>query len=205
MEWHVTDAQSLAIIDQEFGDHNFSPAEYEIIRQVIYATADFDYQHLLRFSSQSLQLGSAALAARTTVIVDVPPVQAAILPKTRSLFSNPIYCGTEAITRPQTGKSQAAWGIETLARRYPGAIFVIGQAQTALGALVDLVEIEEVQPALIIAAPACFVDGDSIKERLAKSAIPHIYLEGRKGNSMAAAAIFTALLSLAWQAYGNQD
>jgi len=43
MEWHVTDAQSLAVIDREIGEHAFSPAEYEIVRRVIYATADFDY------------------------------------------------------------------------------------------------------------------------------------------------------------------
>ena len=44
MEWHVTDAQSLAIIDSEIGDHVFSPAEYEIVRRVVYATADLEYK-----------------------------------------------------------------------------------------------------------------------------------------------------------------
>ena len=46
MEWHITDAQSLAIIDNEIGEHSLSPAEYEIVRQVIYATADFEYKNL---------------------------------------------------------------------------------------------------------------------------------------------------------------
>ncbi len=72
MEWHVTDAQSLAIIDQEMGDHVFSAAEYEIVRRVIYATSDFEYQSLIRLSERALQAGSAALAARTTIVVDVP-------------------------------------------------------------------------------------------------------------------------------------
>ena len=35
MEWHITDAQSLGMIDEEIGDHVFSPAEYEIVRRVI--------------------------------------------------------------------------------------------------------------------------------------------------------------------------
>ncbi|MEO0132915.1 MAG: precorrin-8X methylmutase, partial [candidate division WOR-3 bacterium] len=80
MEWHVTDAQSLGIIDREIGDHLFSPAEYEIVRRVIYATADFEYKSLIRFSDQALQRGAAALAARTTIIVDVPMVQVGIAP-----------------------------------------------------------------------------------------------------------------------------
>ena len=63
MEWHVTDAQSLRIIDQEIGNHTFSPSEYEIVRRVIYATADFEYRSLIHFSDQALQSGAAALPA----------------------------------------------------------------------------------------------------------------------------------------------
>ncbi|NEP46998.1 MAG: precorrin-8X methylmutase, partial [Okeania sp. SIO2H7] len=78
MEWHTTDAQSLRLIDQEIGDHAFSPAEYEIVRRAIYSTADFEYKELIRFSDHALQSGAAALAARSTIIVDVPMVQVGI-------------------------------------------------------------------------------------------------------------------------------
>jgi len=204
MEWHITDAQSLAIIDNEIGEHSLSPSEYEIVRQVIYATADFEYKDLVRFSENSLQGGAVALATRCTIVVDVPTVQAAIFPKVSDTFANPIYCGIEAITRPQKGKTQAAWGIETLAKRYPEAIFVIGESQTALATLVDLIETEDVKPALVIGTPAGFIDADVLKSRLNDSLIPHIRVDGRKGNAIAAAAIFNALVRLAWQAYGNQ-
>ncbi|WP_338038289.1 precorrin-8X methylmutase [Neosynechococcus sphagnicola] len=153
MEWHISDAQSLAIIDQEIGDHTFSPAEYEIVRCVVYATADFEYKSLIRFSEQALQSGAAALAARTTIIVDVPMVHAGILPLLEQTFVNPVYCATEIATRPQRGKTQASWGLETLARHYPEAIFVIGQAQTALFSLLNMIEAEEVKPTLVIATP----------------------------------------------------
>jgi precorrin-8X/cobalt-precorrin-8 methylmutase len=140
MEWHVTDAQSLAIIDSEIGDHIFSPAEYEIVRRVIYATADFKYKSLIRFSERALQAGAAALAARTTIVVDVPMVQVGIAQDIQNTFANPVYCSLETVTRPQKEKSRAAWGIETLAKRYPEGIFVVGQAQTALTALVELID-----------------------------------------------------------------
>jgi len=204
MEWHITDAQSLAIIDQEIGEHSFSPSEYEIVRQVIYATADFEYKHLVRFSESALQAGATALATRTTIVVDVPTVQAAIFPKICDTFANPIYCGVDAITRPQKGKTQAAWGIETLAKRYPEAIFVIGESQPALVTLVDLIELEDVKPALVIGVPAGFIDTDVIKSRLSDSQIPHIRVDGRKGNAIAAAAIFNALVNLSWQAYATK-
>ncbi|MEH2085387.1 precorrin-8X methylmutase [Nostoc sp.] len=203
MEWHVTDAQSLAIIDSEIGDHVFSPAEYEIVRRVIYATADFEYKSLIRFSERALQAGAAALAARTTIVVDVPMVQVGIAYDIQNTFANPVYCSMEALTRPQKEKTRAAWGIETLAKRYPEGIFVVGQAQTALTALVDLIEVEEIRPALIIATPVGFVNVDEAKERLQDSLVPHIIIHSRKGNAVVAAAIVDGLVDLAWQAYGQ--
>lgn len=205
MEWHATDAQSLAIIDREMGEHAFSPAEYEIVRRVIYATADFEYKSLIRFSDLALQSGAAALAARTTVVVDVPMVQVGIAPNIQNTFANPVYCSMEAITRPQKEKSRAAWGIETLARRYPEGIFVVGQAQTALTAIVELIEAEEIRPALVIGTPSGFVGMDVAKDRLADSLIPHIRVEGRKGSAVVAAAIVNGLVDLAWQAYGRDQ
>ncbi len=205
MEWHITDAQSLRIIDREIGEHAFSPAEYEIVRRVIYATADFEYKSLVRFSEQALQAGAAALAARSTIIVDVPMVQVGITPIIQSTFSNPVYCSMDALTRPQREKTRASWGIETLARRYPEGIFVVGEAQTALTSLVDLIEAEEIKPALIIGTPAGFVGVDVAIERLKESLVPHIRIEGRKGNAVVAAAIVTGLVDLAWQAYGKDN
>ncbi|MCU0526063.1 MAG: precorrin-8X methylmutase [Elainella sp. Prado103] len=204
MEWHTTDAQSLSIIDREIGEHSFSPSEYEIVRRVIYATADFDYKSLIRFSDQALQSGAAALAARSTIIVDVPMVQVGIAPTIQQTFANPVYCSMEALTRPQREKTQAAWGMETLARRYPEGIFVIGEAQTALVSLIELVEAEEIKPALVIGTPAGFVGVDVAVERLKDSLIPHIRIEGRKGSAVVAAAIVNGLVDLSWQAYGQE-
>lgn len=203
MEWHVTDAQSLATIDSEIGDHVFSPAEYEIVRRVIYATSDFEYKSLIRFSEHALQAGAAALAARTTIVVDVPMVQVGISYDIQNTFANPVYCSMEALTRPQKERTRSAWGIETLAKRYPEGIFVVGQAQTALTALVDLIEAEEIRPALIIATPAGFLNVDTDKERLQDSLVPYITIDSRKGNAVVAAAIVDGLVDLAWQAYGQ--
>ena len=205
MEWHTTDAQSLSIIDREIGNHSFSPSEYEIVRRVIYATADFEYKSLIRFSEQALQAGAAALAARSTIIVDVPMVQVGIAPIIQTTFANPVYCSMETLTRPQRDRTQAAWGMETLARRYPEGIFVIGQAQTALVCLVELIEAEEIRPALVIGTPAGFVGVDTAVERLKDSLVPYIGIAGRKGSAVVASAIVNGLVDLAWQAYGQES
>jgi precorrin-8X/cobalt-precorrin-8 methylmutase len=205
MEWHITDAQSLAIIDQEVGAHALSPAEYELVRRVIYATADYEYKSLIRFSDTALQSGAAALAARATIIVDVPMVQVGIAPVIQQTFANPIYSAIGTLTRPQKGKSMSAWGIETLARRYPEAIFIIGESQTALQSLAQLVLAEEIRPALVIATPAGFVHAQAAKQQLSDALVPLICTEGRKGNAVVATALGTGLVELAWQAYGQES
>lgn len=205
MEWHVTDAQNLAIIDREIDDHFFSPAEYEIVRRVIYATADFEYKSLIRFSERALPSGAAALAARSTIVVDVPMVQVGITPHTQNTFANPVYCSMDALTRPQKEKTRTAWGIETLAKRYPEDIFIIGQGQAALTVLVELIEAEEIRPALVVGTPAGFVDVDVAKARLRDSLIPYVIIDGRKGSAVVAAAIVNGLVDLAWQAYGENS
>lgn len=201
MNLHITDAQSLAMIDNQIDDYQLSPAEYEIVRQVIYRTADFEYLSLLRFSENSLLKGAAALAAHTSVIVDRPMVQVGIVPMLQKTFGNPIYCCSTIVTKPQKRKTESAWGLETMAKNHPQAIYVIGQEQTALTTLVELIERKTIQPALVVATPPTFVE-ESMKQWLEESSIPHIYVAGNKGNSVVAATIINSLAQLAWQEYG---
>jgi len=203
MEWHVSDAQRLRVIDREIGNHMFTPSEYELVRRIIYATADFEFASLIRFSEHALTSGAAALAARTTIVVDVPMVQVGIAQPIQETFVNPVDCSMDALTRPQKGKSKTAWGIETLAQRYPEGIFIVGESQTALESLVELVEANQVRPALIIATPAGFLDVDLLKGRLQDTMVPHIRIDGKKGNPVLAVSVLNGLLHLAWQAYGK--
>ena len=203
MEWQTLDAQSLALIDQKLDASLFSPSEYEIVRQVVYATVDFEYQSLIKFSDQALQSGASALAARTTIVVDVPMVQVAILPIIQTTFANPIYCSMDVHSRPKRPKPKAVHGLETLARRYPEAIFVVGQSQSTLIALTELIEAEVIRPALIVGTPAGFMDVDGAKDRLRNSLVPHIRTQGTKGNAVVAASVVKSLADLTWQAYGQ--
>jgi precorrin-8X/cobalt-precorrin-8 methylmutase len=222
MEWHLTDAQSLATIDREIGGastfiqpngdtqgttplrayRHFSLAEYEIIRRVIFATGDFEYKSLIEFSERALQASAAALASRSTIVVDETAVQAGIAEEVQNSFANPVYCAMEVQTRPHKEKTRAAWGIETLAKRCPEGIFVVGQAPTALTTLVELIEAEKIRPVLIIATPPKFIDIDAKKQSLKDFSIPNITIKSRKGGATVAAAILEGLIDLAWEAYG---
>jgi precorrin-8X/cobalt-precorrin-8 methylmutase len=86
--------------------------------------------------------------------------------------------------------------------KYPGAIFVIGNAPTALLALCAQLPTSPIQPALVIGAPVGFISVIESKAALAQTRVPQIRVEGRKGGSPVAAAILNALIVLAWEDEG---
>lgn len=205
MNLNFTEASSLAIIDRQIQgiEKNVAPSQYEIIRQVVYATADLEYQSLLEFSDAALATGAAALTAITPIIVDVPEIQVNIVPKLQKTFSNPVYCCTTTKTEILDKTTKASQGLEILGNKYPRGIFIIGQDQTTLGTMLNLITDKVIEPSLAIATPPIFLESN-LKQKLRQSSIPYIYIDSDKGSSTVATAIFNALIRLAWQA-SRQD
>lgn len=203
MDWFITESLSLTKVDYLLGEHRLSPAEYELVRQVVLATADPEYKDLIKFSEQSLQAGAASLAARVPIITDTRAVYGTIAPAVRHTFGNILLCAEEAVVKPALKKLPIAVGLESLALRHPEAIFVIGGSEAALVELLTLIEKEEIKPSFVIAVPPCVVTGNDLKQRLLNATIPHIRCEGIKGNSAVAGALLVGLIDLAWQAYGE--
>jgi len=202
MDLHFTEASSLAIIDRQIEGigANISPSQYEIIRQVIYCTADWEYQSLLKFSDAALAKGAAALTATTPIIVDVPEIQVSIVPKLQSTFSNPVYCCATTSTEVTDKATRASNGLEILSSKYPQSIFIIGQDQTTLDTMLQLIENKVIQPSLAIATPPTFLQPKT-KARLQQSSIPYVCVDSNKGGATVAMAICNALIRLTWRAY----
>jgi precorrin-8X/cobalt-precorrin-8 methylmutase len=201
MDLDFTDASSLATIDRQIGEigENITPAQYEIIRQVIYSTADFEYQSLLKFSPGALAKGAAALTAVTPIIVDVPEIQVSIVPKLQKTFTNPVYCCTTTSGNVAKDGSKASQGLEILGRKYPNSIFIIGQDQAAFLTMMNLLRHKVIEPSLMIATPPMFIEL-AAKQKLKSFDFPYIYINDQKGGVNIAATIFNSLMKLAWQA-----
>jgi precorrin-8X/cobalt-precorrin-8 methylmutase len=84
-----------------------------------------------------------------------------------------------------------------LGTRLNGAIVAIGNAPTALLALLDLVDHKEIKPALVVGMPVGFVQAKESKDELMKRNIPHITVVGSRGGSAMAVAVVNALLKIA--------
>ena len=76
---------------------------------------------------------------------------------------------------------------------------MIGNAPTALLALLDMIKEGQSAPALVIGMPVGFIACPESKAELAKVDVPYISVWEKRGGSSAAAATVNALLGLALQ------
>ncbi len=196
---HPIMEQSFAVIDKEIGEHNFSPAEYAIARRVIHSTADFEFAQLIRFSEDAIASGITGLQHQTPIITDVGMVKQGVAGMVAKTFGNPVIAAVEQAPVALPGKTRTETGLMQCLEKFPDAIFVIGNAPTALLALCAQLPASSIQPALVIGAPVGFISVIESKEALAQTPVPQIRVEGRKGGSPVAAAILNALIVLAWE------
>ncbi|MEL6382915.1 MAG: cobalt-precorrin-8X methylmutase [Cyanobacteria bacterium J06626_18] len=192
--------ESFALIDREMGDHDFAPQEYAVLRRVIHSTADFEFVDLLHISPGAIACAIAALQSQCAIVVDVGMVRQGCQGMVARTFGNPLVTAVELATVADPNKTRTETGLLRAWDKHPEAIYVIGNAPTALKALCDRVVNSHIQPALIIGVPVGFVGVLEAKQQLAALSTPQIRVEGRKGGSPVAAAILNALLVLAWEA-----
>ena len=189
--------KSFAIIDREFGPHDFRPEEYAIIRRIIHSTADFEFKDLIRFSPDAIESAIAALRSDVPVITDVNMVKHGIVGMLSKNFSKSPIAAIEFAPEAPPNKTRCEIGMVKCWEKFPEAIFVVGNAPTALQALCEQISKTGISPALVIGAPVGFVSVIESKAALAQLPVPQIRIEGRKGGSPVAAAILNALIVLA--------
>ncbi len=192
--------QSFAVIDREIGEHNFSPAEYAVVRRVIHSTADFEFAQLIKFSPGAIASAIAALGRRVPIVTDVGMVKQGVASLVAQTFGNELVAAVEQVPVAPPGKTRTETGLLQCWQLYPDAIFAIGNAPTALLALCAELPSAPVKPALVIGAPVGFVSVLESKAALAQTPVSQILVSGRKGGSPVAAAIVNALIILAWEA-----
>lgn len=196
---HPIVEQSFAIIDREVGKHNLSELEYQIVRRVIHATADFEYLNLLQFSDDAIASGIAAIRNKVPIVTDVTMVKQGIQTMVSKTFNNPLMAAIDLAPVAAPHKTRSETGMLRCCSRYPDAIYVVGNAPTALLALSQHMSKVDTLPGLVIGVPVGFVSVIESKQALAQLNVPQIITQGRKGGSPVAAAILNALLILALQ------
>ncbi|MBN2239897.1 MAG: precorrin-8X methylmutase [Dehalococcoidales bacterium] len=198
--------ESMEIIDSLLPDlPGISEKELTVIKRIVHATGDPDISALVRFHPKAIDSGVTALVARKPVYTDVKMVQAGISQSMLNRFGSSVHCilsDSESMNvKPAEGQTRSAAAFHYVGEKLNGAIVAIGNAPTALFAMLELVD-SGVTPALVIGMPVGFVQAKESKQALETYDIPYITIAGNRGGSPTAAATVNALLRLAMEKIG---
>ncbi|HTP66407.1 MAG TPA: precorrin-8X methylmutase [Geobacteraceae bacterium] len=199
------EAESFRIIEAEVDSHHWPPAEWQVVRRAIHASADFDYVSSMVFSPGAVASGVAAIRRGRGLVTDTAMALAGIAGSRLDRLGIAAACfvADSGVMRDAKaeGTTRAIQAMRKGTADPNNGIFVIGNAPTALFELLRLVKEEGVRPDLVIGLPVGFVGAAESKERLIGEAaglnLPFISNLGRKGGSNVAAAVVNALLILA--------
>lgn len=197
------EAASFRIIDAEAGAHGWPEPGWQVVRRAIHTSADFEYARTMVFSEGAVERALAAIRGGAPIVTDTTMALAGISRPRLAPFGSTLACHVAdpdvAGQAAQAGITRSVAAMRKAVGAAPNAIFVIGNAPTALFELLRLVERGEARPALIIGLPVGFVGAEESKNALAAltAPIPFITNRGRKGGSNVAAAVVNALAILA--------
>jgi precorrin-8X/cobalt-precorrin-8 methylmutase len=193
--------ESFRIIDAEVGEHAFGPQEWPIVRRVIHASGDLELARLVHFSDGAVAAGIEAFQAAVQIVTDVRMVAAGIQAKLRETLDIDLLCflGDPGVEQEATerGMTRCAVAMERGIALFPEAVYVVGNAPTALVALTAAIRSQAARPRLVVAMPVGFVGVLESKEEILALPVPLIAVRGRRGGSAMAAAAVNALLLLA--------
>jgi precorrin-3B C17-methyltransferase len=192
--------ESFRTIAEQLSDLDISNEEKWVMMHCIHTTADFEMKALLRVKNDAVARINDYLLKGGTIITDVTMVQSGIRKKACERYGINVKCylhdeRTQALAAEKNiTRTQA--GIRLAVEEHPDALYVFGNAPTALIELTELMRRKQFQPAGIVGAPVGFVNVEESKHRLKTFAnLPYISIEGRKGGSNLAATIVNAVLS----------
>ncbi|CAM4139013.1 precorrin-8X methylmutase [Pedobacter westerhofensis] len=166
----------------------------------IHTAGDLNYIDYLSTSVGAVAVMHDYLIKGGTIVTDVTMVQAGITRAFTAQYGNQVICmlnSDEAvILAEQEGLTRSQAGIKLAAKLYPEALFVIGNAPTALIEIADQARQGQIHPAGIIGAPVGFVNVIESKERLKMLQLPYVIIEERRGGSNFAATLVNAAFTL---------
>jgi cobyrinic acid a,c-diamide synthase len=196
------EALSRRRIDELIG-HRLPPSEPErgLVARLVYAAGDPELVERVTLRGEPIEVGISALTRDGRLVVDVGMVAAGISRASLAGVGVTNYVAIQARgaarLAEERGITRSAAGILALGLALDGAVVAIGNAPTALLALLDLAADGAARPALVVGMPVGFVAAEDAKDLLLASGLPAVVVQGTRGGSALAAATVNYLLRLA--------
>ena len=197
---------SFSIIDAEAGPHDgYTAEQWPLVRRMIHANADFEFNGLTAFHPQAMQAGLAAvLKGGSPIVADVEMICVGLSkPRLKHFGMTTHHYISDDDVIEQAKAEETTRAVQAMRKAHregklDGAIVGIGNAPTALIEVIRLIREEGAKPALIVGMPVGFVSAAESKDLLMTiDDIPWVAIKGRKGGSTLVVAAIHALLGLA--------
>ena len=194
--------ESFARILKELENPFRSKDELWPILHAIHTTADFEMERVIKADIGAVAKLYEKFKDGTIkkIVTDVTMVKAGIRKAACEELGVEVIClldnpeALEMSEKLKITRSKAA--IRVAVKHYPEALYVFGNAPTALSELAQQIARGNASPAGIIAAPVGFVNVEESKHMIKPfTNIPKIIAEGRKGGSNLAATLVNSILS----------
>lgn len=193
---------SFARISSEMKQPNIPLDRKWALLHAIHTTADFGMEDIVFTTPEALPTLFAAIqeGRLRTIVTDVTMAASGIRKGALQRLGMEVKCylnderAVENARRRGTTRSQEA--IRLAVEEHPDALYVFGNAPTALIELCDLMRKGKARPAGVVAAPVGFVHVKESKYMVKTfEALPKIIVEGRRGGSNLAATLVNAILT----------
>ena len=167
----------------------------------IHTTADFSMEDILYTDEEAVPKVYKALTSmeKPCIITDVTMAASGIRMVACERLGIEVKCylhDERVAAMAKDGLTRTQAGIRMAVEEYPEALYVFGNAPTALMELCDLIRKKKARPVGIIAAPVGFVHVCESKHMVKVFRdIPKIIVEGRKGGSNIAATLVNSILA----------
>lgn len=167
----------------------------------IHTTADFDMENVVKADSGAMGriYSSLTEGGVRTIVTDVTMAASGIRKGALERLGIEVKCylndpATIELAK-EKGITRTQVGIRLAVEEHPDALYVFGNAPTALMELCSLIRHHKATPCGIIAAPVGFVHVCESKHMVKPfTDIPKVIVEGRKGGSNLAATLVNAIL-----------
>ena len=194
--------ESFRTIKSELHRQDYPLGHLWALLHAIHTTADFDMEEILYTDEGAVEALYQKVKDGTlrTIISDVTMVTSGIRKGALSRLGIEAKCylNDDRVAAFSTANNitRTQAGIRLAVEEHPDALFVFGNAPTALMELCALIRKGKAHPAGIIAAPVGFVHVRESKHMVKPfKDIPKLIVEGRKGGSNLAATLCNAILT----------
>lgn len=191
---HPIEVESYRILDQRVDLSRWPDGDRDVVARVIHSTADLEFATSLRVGPAAVTAAVAALRAGAPVVCDAHMLRVGLTRLPGAL------CLLDEVPVAPPGTTRSAAALRLAAERHPdGAVWVVGNAPTALEEILRLHAAGAVQPAAVVGLPVGFVGAAESKAALWAGPLRSIAITnvGEKGGTPAAAGAVNALVRLA--------